>query len=80
LFALLLLPFAGSHRWRASGRQLRRLLGAVLIVFSLAATFALTGCGVNNGYFAQQPQNYSITVTATSGSIAHSTVVTLNVQ
>jgi hypothetical protein len=48
----------------------------------LAATAGLSGCGGynGNGFFGQSPQNYTITITATSGSIQHSVSVMLNVQ
>jgi ABC-type glycerol-3-phosphate transport system substrate-binding protein len=39
---------------------------AILALAGGAATL-LSGCG--GGFFAQQPQNYTITVTATAGSV-----------
>jgi len=79
--ALFLLPLAGARRLRSSSQRLRRLLLlATLIVGGGAALSCLTGCGSNNGFLAQQSQNYTITVTAVSGAMQHASTVTLNVQ
>jgi hypothetical protein len=44
-------------------------------------TFATTGCANPNGFFGQSTGNYSIVVSATSGTITHSAVaVTLQMQ
>jgi hypothetical protein len=74
MFALLLLPFAGSRRMR---RSLRR--GPLLAMLALGALGGLTGCGAG-GLFGHPQQSYTITVTGTSGHISHSTTVTLIVQ
>jgi Bacterial Ig-like domain (group 3)/MBG domain (YGX type)/FG-GAP-like repeat len=71
--ALLLLPFVWSRRSR--GRPHRLLLWLV----ALASLGAVTGCGVG-GYFSQPQQTYTITVTGTSGTLVHSTTVTLTVE
>ena len=73
VLALLLLPLAGTRRMRKQARR----WPALLLVLGAAAIF-VTGCG--GGYFAQQQQSYTVTVTATSGSLQHSTTVTLEVQ
>jgi hypothetical protein len=69
---LVLLPFAG--RWRKMRSRLSRLVvfaltGAVLAV-------GLTGCGT----ITLTPQNYSVTITATSGSLSHQATVKLTVE
>jgi len=78
--ALLLLPFAG--RMRKTGRKLGRLLPLlVLLISGVAATMGITGCGSSStGYFGQASKTYTIAVTGTSGSLTHSTTVTLTVQ
>jgi len=77
---LLLLPFAG--RLRKASRKLGRGAGlALALLISIVGIAAMTGCGGKpSGYFGQAPQSYTITVTATSGNLTHSTTVTLNVQ
>ena len=77
--ALLLLPLLGTRRLR---RKLPgpRLLG--LLLLSLAALLPLSGCG--GGYFGAAPSTYTITVigssTTATGTVTHSTTVTLNLQ
>jgi hypothetical protein len=70
--ALLFLPLWGM-------RRRTRQWFALLIVFGgLAASTALTACG--GSFFSQAAQSYSVTVNVTSGSVTHSSVVTLNVE
>ncbi|MBT9331512.1 Ig-like domain repeat protein [Paracidobacterium acidisoli] len=77
LAALGLLGLGGLRRRR---RALKRFLCvAVLVAGAAATTLSLSGCG-STGFFAQAEQNYSITVTATAGSLQHSATVMLNVQ
>jgi hypothetical protein len=78
--ALLLLPLAGARRLRRSSQRLRRLLLAVGFLFAGAALAGLSGCGSSASSVQQQPQNYTITVTAASGAVQHMSTVTLNVQ
>ena len=74
--ALLLLPFAS--RFRRAGMGLRRsrrvMLGALA---ALVMVTGLVGCG---GGSSSPPQNYTLTVTATSGSFSQNTTLTLTVQ
>jgi len=78
LAALLVIPLLGLRkrlRKLNSGRMLSCLL---LLAATLTPTLLLSGCG--GGYFAITSQTYNVTVTGTSGSIQHSTTVTLTVQ
>jgi hypothetical protein len=64
-------------------RRTRRKLGhAVTLALLLSAgVFAVSGCGSNsNGYFGQSVKNYTVTVTGTSGTMTHSSSITLQVQ
>jgi hypothetical protein len=73
---LVLLPFAG--RLRQTSRRLRRT--ACLLVLGLACLAAmagLTGCGGNS---APAAQTYTMTVTATAGSLTHTATLDLTVN
>ena len=66
------------------GRRLsaKRMLVALLLLIIVVSTGAILGCG-NSSTSApppHQPTNYTITVTATSGAVPHSTALTLTVQ
>jgi hypothetical protein len=77
--ALLLLPFAG--RLRRTGKRLgRRMCALLLLAAGMAAVAGMSGCGSTSGFFAQQQQSYTVTLTATSGGLSHSTTVTLTVE
>jgi hypothetical protein len=77
--ALILLPFAG--RLRRAGRRMSRMLSILLLmVAGMAAVAGLSGCGSTNGFFAQQQQSYTVTITGTAGALSHSTTVTLIVE
>ncbi|HXE06752.1 MAG TPA: Ig-like domain repeat protein, partial [Acidobacteriaceae bacterium] len=70
--AVLLLPFAGAMR--RHGRRLGRAIALLaLVAAGLAAAAGMTGCGADRG----PPQTYTLTVTGTSGSLAHTTTLTL---
>jgi drug/metabolite transporter (DMT)-like permease len=80
---LLLLP-AGYRRLRGRLRW-GRLLMWLLVIF--AGAFALNGCGGGGGGGSTGPTvqktppgSYTVTVSATSGGVSHSTNVTLVVQ
>jgi hypothetical protein len=79
LWAALLIPFA-----LVVGRKAKRLGQGISLLLILAAgvcaTVGLTGCGATSGLFAEQQQSYTITVTATAGTLTHSTQVTLTVE
>lgn len=79
ILALLLLPMAA--RIRRTGKGLSRFSSGMILLFVFAGVVGLSGCGAKaSGYFAQAQKSYTITITATSGSLSHSTTVTLVVQ
>jgi hypothetical protein len=79
LWAALLLPFALVVR-RKSKRLGQGMSLLLLLAAGVCATAGLTGCGTTSGLFAEQQQSYTITVTATAGTLTHSTQVTLTVE
>jgi hypothetical protein len=76
--ALALLLMCGLGAVRRRGRAMRRLLSIVVLLAGGAAATLATGCG--GGFFAQAPQSYNVTITATAGGIEHTASVSLNVQ
>jgi hypothetical protein len=66
----------GGQR-RRIGRRLPGWIFAAIVLFGL---LGLGGCSGNSGFFGPQPTTYTVTVTATSGSLTHSTAVTLTVK
>ncbi|HUZ96194.1 MAG TPA: Ig-like domain repeat protein [Edaphobacter sp.] len=83
--AVFLLPVLRNKRLRArSARMPRTLLSILFVLIAGAATLGLTGCG-SGGFFAQDPQTYTVTITATATAPAnttlqHTTTVTLAIQ
>jgi len=77
--ALLLLPFAG--RMRRTSKTLRHLGVFLLLIVGASAVAGLAGCGAkDSGLFGEAQKTYTVLVVATSGSVSHSTPVTLTVQ
>ena len=77
--ALLLLPFA--RRMRCTARRFRRAISLLLLIAVGAIVAAgISGCSAASGFFAQAPKVYSITATGTSGTLSHSTTVTLTIE
>ncbi|QEE26922.1 hypothetical protein FTW19_02220 [Terriglobus albidus] len=75
--ALLLLPFAGMRRLRAGSKKLARTL---YILLAVCFCIGMTGCGSGNGFLIQGARDYAVTITASSGTISHTSTVNLNVQ
>ena len=76
----LLLPLFGARGVRKRLRQLPSFLAVMLVAgLSLAAMVGLSGCG-GAGFFAAKKIPYSITVTATEGTVQRSTQVPLTIQ
>ena len=77
---MFLLPFAIKRR-RSAGRVGRFAGMMLLLLAATCVTLGLSGCASSNsGYFGQQEVNYTMTVTATSGSLSHTTTITLTVE
>jgi hypothetical protein len=67
---LFFLPGKRHRKWITLG---------LLLVASLGTLTALSGCG--GGFrFVQPAQNYTLTITGTSGNDTHSTTVQLTVE
>ncbi len=79
VWGILLLPFAVRTR-RVSKRLHGIIVTLLLTATGLAALFTLGGCVSGNGFFGHQQSTYTVTVTATSGSLKRSTNLTLNVE
>ncbi len=80
-FALLLIPFLGLGRLRRQGRRLSKLASLLLLLICTLAGAMLTGCGGGgSASFKTVVQNYTITVTATSGTVQHTAPITLTVD
>ena len=78
LWGVLLLPFAGTLR--RTGKRLRCATTTLLLFAAAAALGGVIGCSSSTGLFSQKQQTYTVTVTATSGTLSHSTTVTLTVE
>jgi hypothetical protein len=71
--SLILLPFAA--RLRKTARRWRSLF--VLALLGIALSVGLTACGSNAQF---KSQAYSLTVTAASGGLSHTTTLSLTIQ
>jgi hypothetical protein len=78
LWGALLLPFA--FRMRRSGKRMSSVIRLLLLLAGASAMIAVSGCGARNGFFSQPQQSYTITVTVTTGTLSHSTNLTLKVE
>jgi hypothetical protein len=79
--ALLLLPITAALRRRKCGRKIFRLLGiGVAVLGGLAGMATFSGCGNGNGFPVQASRSYSLSVTATSGTLTHAMSVALTVE
>ncbi|HXW16357.1 MAG TPA: FG-GAP-like repeat-containing protein [Terriglobia bacterium] len=76
---MLLLPFGGKMR-RSAGRAGRFAGLLLLMLAATGAALGLAGCAGSSGYFGQQQRNYTVTVTATSGALSHTTTVNFIVE
>jgi hypothetical protein len=77
--AFLLIPLFGARKLRRQGRRLSRLACLLLLLGCSLAGVVMTGCG-GAASFKQSVQNYTITVTSTSGNMQHTASVTLTVE
>jgi hypothetical protein len=78
VLAAMLLPVCFRRRLR--GAMAQRLVLMLIACAGLATLAGVTGCASGNGFLIQSPTNYTITVTATSAVVQHSSSVTLNLQ
>ena len=76
--SLLLLPFAGHLRKSAKG--LSRLCVVLLLLGASAALAGLSGCSSGAGFSGKTPETYTVTVTATMGTVSRISKVTLTVE
>jgi sugar lactone lactonase YvrE len=78
--ALLMLPLLFGRRARKTAARLSRTGRVLIALLALVVLGAMTGCGSTSGFFAQQQQSYTVTVTGTSDGLSHSATVTLTVE
>jgi len=77
---IFLLPFGRKLR-RPAGKAGRFLCLLLLLLAAAGATLGLTSCGsTSSGYFGQQSRSYTVTITATSGALSHTTAVNFTVE
>ena len=75
--SLLLIPIGCSRRTR---KRLGTLSMVAVLLGGVLSSMIITGCGSGGGFLRQEPQNYTVTITATSGSVQHVATITLNIQ
>jgi hypothetical protein len=57
------------------------LLGlSMMVVLKDSIETIPRGCGGNSGFFAQAQRSYTMTVTVSSGSLSHTSTITLTVE
>jgi len=83
LIAFALLPLVGAARMRRAVRP--RFLAGLLLCIGIAAGAAISGCGGGGGSSGgstppSQPQTYVVVLTASCGTLKHSTNLNLTVQ
>jgi sugar lactone lactonase YvrE len=78
MLGMLLLPFGGPIR-RAANRHERKLRLLLLAIIAVSA-MTLSACGTRSGFFGSPKTDYTIAVTATSGSISHTATLNLTVR
>jgi hypothetical protein len=75
--SLLLVPIGFS---RFTSKQRSKLLIVAILLGGVLPSMIITGCGVSGGFFSETSQNYTLIVTASSGSVKHVSTITLNIQ
>jgi hypothetical protein len=73
---LLLIPVGCSRRTR---KRLSKASFFAVLLGGVLSSMVITGCG-SSGYFRQESRNYTLTITATSGSVKHVATITMNIQ
>ena len=58
----------------------RGMLLMLLVAAGCAAAIGVSGCGVQTRLLEQGPQSYTLTITATSGTVQHCSTVNLNLK
>ena len=72
------LPVYPVGKLRKTGKRFSRMLPILLLLIaSMAAVVGLNGCGGKSG---PPPQSYTVGVTATSGTLSHTSNITLTVE
>jgi len=79
-FACLAVPFLATKRERKFVQRGAVTRLCLILFLSLGVLISLSGCGAGKGFFGEPVQNYSIVVTATSGTVQHTATVTAQVQ
>jgi hypothetical protein len=74
--SLLLLPFGCTRRAR---KRLGHLSLCIILFGGVLSSLVIAGCG-STGTFLPAPQNYTLTIVATSGSVKHTAIVNLTIQ
>ena len=82
VLSLIFIPFVGGFRRKLRCSGLLRVGSALLLLAACVVSIgALAGCGsTKSGYFAERTKTFVVTVTAASGTLSHSTAVSLTVN